>query len=198
MAAEAAGADVIHVDVMDGQFVPNITIGPLVVAAVRAVTSLPLDVHLMVDRPERYVGAFASAGADLLTVHPEATVHLHRTLQQIRELGVGAGVVLNPATPETALRYVLPYLDLVLIMTVNPGFGGQKLIPGMYAKIRAVRTMLDEAESAAWLSVDGGIDPTTAPQAVAHGADMLVAGSAIFAAPAGIAAGLDALRRSIL
>lgn len=198
MAAEAAGADVIHIDVMDGQFVPNITIGPLVVAAVRAVTSLPLDVHLMVDRPERYVEAFASAGADLLTVHPEATVHLHRTLQQIRGLGVGAGVVLNPSTPETALRYVLSYLDLVLIMTVNPGFGGQKLIPEMYAKIRAVRTMLDEAGRTAWLSVDGGIDPTTAPQAVAHGADMLVAGSAIFAAPAGIAAGLDALRRSIL
>jgi len=198
MAAEAAGADVIHIDVMDGQFVPNITIGPLVVAAVRAVTSLPLDVHLMVDRPERYVEAFASAGADLLTVHPEATVHLHRTLQQIRELGVGAGVVLNPSTPETVLRYVLPYLDLVLIMTVNPGFGGQKLIPEMYAKIRAVRAMLDEAGSAAWLSVDGGIDPTTAPQAVAHGADMLVAGSAVFAAPESIAAGLDALRRSIL
>jgi ribulose-phosphate 3-epimerase len=196
-AAEAAGADVIHVDVMDGQFVPNITIGPLVIAAVRAVTALPLDVHLMIDRPERYVEAFASAGADILTVHPEATIHLHRTLQQIRALGVRAGVVLNPATSETALRYVMPYLDLVLVMTVNPGFGGQTLIPEMFEKIRTVRGLLDEADSAAWLSVDGGIDPVTAPQVVAHGADTLVAGSAIFSVPEGVAAGLSALRRSV-
>jgi ribulose-phosphate 3-epimerase len=196
-AAEAAGADVIHVDVMDGQFVPNITIGPLVVAAVRAVTTLPLDVHLMVDRPERYVEAFAAAGADILTVHPEATAHLHRVLQQIRDLGVRSGVVLNPATSEAVLRYMIPYLDLVLVMTVNPGFGGQKLIPEMFDKVRAVRGMLDAAGSRAWLSVDGGIDPTTAPRAVAHGADTLVAGSAVFAAPEGIAAGLSALRRSV-
>ena len=195
--AEAAGADVIHVDVMDGQFVPNITIGPLVVAAVRGVTTLPLDVHLMVDRPERFIQAFASAGADILSVHPEATAHLHRTLQQIRALDVRAGVVLNPATSEAVLRYLIPYLDLVLVMTVNPGFGGQKLIPEMFGKIRAVREMLDEAGSPAWLSVDGGIEPLTAPQAVAHGADTLVAGSAVFSASEGVAMGLSNLRRSV-
>lgn len=194
--AEGAGADVIHVDVMDGHFVPNITIGPLVVAAIRAVTSLPLDVHLMIEHPEQYVAAFAEAGADILTVHPEATVHLHRLLQQIRDLGVRAGVSLNPSTPESELAYVFPYIDLVLVMTVNPGFGGQKIISGMFDKITRVRALLDEHAPSAWLSVDGGIDPLTAPRVVAAGADTLVAGSAIYAAPVGVAAAIDALRRA--
>ncbi len=195
--AENAGADVIHVDVMDGHFVPNITIGPLVVSAVRTVTSLPLDVHLMIENPERYVAAFAKAGADILTVHPEATPHLHRVVQQIHSLGVRAGVALNPATLESVLQYVLSDLDLVLVMTVNPGFGGQKLIPEAFAKMRAVREMLDRGRSSAWLSVDGGIDAVTAPQAVAHGADTLVAGSAIYSASEGVAAAIHALRGAV-
>ncbi|HOU13197.1 MAG TPA: ribulose-phosphate 3-epimerase [Anaerolineae bacterium] len=192
--AEAAGADVIHVDVMDGHFVPNITIGPLVVAALRKVTTLPLDVHLMIASPERYLEVFAQAGADVLTVHPEATPHLHRVLQQIRALGIQAGVALNPATSESVLRYVVPMLDLVLVMTVNPGFGGQAFLPEMLPKIAAVRSILDAADQEAWLSVDGGIDVTTAPLVVAQGANHLVAGSAIFAAPEGVAAAIRALR----
>ena len=196
-AAEDAGADVIHVDVMDGHFVPNITIGPPVVSAVRGVTSLPLDVHLMIEHPERFVAAFAESGADILTVHPEATVHLHRVLQQIRDLGLRAGVALNPSTHESELAYVLPYTDLVLVMTVNPGFGGQKIIPEMFHKIARVRALLNAHLHSAWLSVDGGIDPQTAPQVVAAGADTLVAGSAIYAAPAGIAAAIGALRLAV-
>lgn len=192
--AEAGGADVIHVDVMDGHFVPNMTIGPPVVAALRKVTRLPLDVHLMIETPERYVEAFARAGADVLTVHPEATVHLYRVLQQIRDLGVQAGVSLNPATSESALRYVVGMVDLVLVMTVNPGFGGQEFLPEMLPKIAAVRRLLDAAGSAAWLSVDGGISVETAPLVVAHGATHLVVGSAIFAAPEGVAAAITALR----
>jgi ribulose-phosphate 3-epimerase len=195
--AEAAGADVIHVDVMDGLFVPNITVGPLVVSAVRQVTSLPIDVHLMIDRPERYVQAFVEAGADLLTVHPEATVHLHRVLQQIRDLGALAGVSLNPATPETILRYMMPYVDLVLVMTVNPGFGGQSLIPEMMDKVAAVRSLIDAAGHAVWLSVDGGIDAETAPEAVRRGANHLVAGSAIYAAPDGVERAIARLREAV-
>ena len=195
--AETAGADVIHVDVMDGHFVPNMTIGPPVVAALRKVTRLPLDVHLMVEAPERYVEAFARAGADVLTVHPEATVHLHQVLRQIRGLGVQAGVSLNPATSESILRYVVGMVDLVLVMTVNPGFGGQDFLPEMLPKIAAVRGILDTAGSRAWLSVDGGINVETAPLVVAHGADHLVAGSAIFAAPEGVAEAITALRGSI-
>lgn len=195
--AENAGADVIHVDVMDGHFVPNITIGPLVVSAARAVTTLPLDVHLMIENPERYVTAFAEAGADILTVHPEATPHLHRVLQQIHALGVRAGVALNPATPESVLQYVLSDLDLVLVMTVNPGFGGQKLIPEMFSKMRKVREMLEFGRPSAWLSVDGGMNTVTAPQAVSHGADTLVAGSAIYSAPQGVAAAIHALRGAV-
>jgi ribulose-phosphate 3-epimerase len=195
-AAEAAGADVIHVDVMDGVFVPNITIGPLVVAAVRRMTTLPIDVHLMIDRPERYLSAFAEAGADFLSVHPEATIHLHRTLQQIRDLHVHPGVVLNPATPESVLKYAMPYVDLVLVMTVNPGFGGQSLIPEMMEKISAVRAMIDAMERSVWLSVDGGIDVETAPEVVKRGANHLVAGSAIFSAPEGIAQAIAGLRQA--
>lgn len=195
--AEAAGADVIHVDVMDGHFVPNMTIGPPVVAALRKVTPLPLDVHLMVETPERYIEAFARAGADILTVHPEATVHLHQVLRQIRDLGVQAGVSLNPATSESVLRYVVGLVDLVLVMTVNPGFGGQDFLPEMLPKIAAVRSLLDVAGSAAWLSVDGGINVETGPLVVAYGANHLVVGSAIFAAPEGVAAAVSALRGSI-
>jgi len=195
--AEEAGADVIHVDVMDGHFVPNLTIGPPVVAALRKVTHLPLDVHLMVETPGRFVEAFARAGANVLTVHPEATVHLHRVLQQIRDLGVQAGVSFNPATSESTLRYVVGMVDLVLVMTVNPGFGGQDFLPEMLPKIAAVRGILDAAGSAAWLSVDGGINVETAPLVVAHGADHLVAGSAIFAAPEGVTAAISALRGCI-
>ncbi|MBN1875983.1 MAG: ribulose-phosphate 3-epimerase [Anaerolineae bacterium] len=192
--AEAAGADAIHVDVMDGHFVPNMTIGPPVVAALRKVTQLPLDVHLMVETPERYVEAFVRAGADILTVHPEATAHLHQVLGQIHDLGVQAGVSLNPATPESELRYVVDIVDLVLVMTVNPGFGGQDFLPEMLSKIAAVRSILDTADRAAWLSVDGGINVKTAPLVTAYGADHLVAGSAIFAAPEGVAAAISALR----
>lgn len=197
-AAEAAGADMIHVDVMDGQFVPNITVGPLVVAAVRSATTLPLDVHLMIMQPERYLKAFAEAGADFLTVHSEATVHLHRTLELIRDLGVRPGVALNPATPEHVLEYVLPYLDLVLVMTVNPGFGGQAFIPEMLRKVAAVRQMAQELSREVLLSVDGGIDVETAPQVVAQGANVLVAGSAIYGAPRGVSAAVQALRAAVL
>lgn len=197
-AAEAAGADIIHVDVMDGQFVPNITVGPLVVSAVRRITDLHIDVHLMIERPERYLPAFVEAGANSISVHPESTPHLHRALQQIRDLGSEAGAVLNPATPEIVLKYVLPYLDFVLVMTVNPGFGGQELIPATIDKVQAIRRMLDDGgRASAWLSVDGGIDRRTAPEVVAHGADTLVAGSAVFGAPEGVAAAVQALRDAV-
>lgn len=194
--AEAAGADMIHVDVMDGHFVPNLTFGPVVVEAVRDVTSLPLDVHLMIEAPERYLTAFAEAGADYLTVHPETCPHLHRTLQQISDLNVGAGVALNPATSEESLRYVVSMVDLVLVMSVNPGFGGQAFLPEVLPKIRAVRRMLAEAERDALISVDGGIDAKTAPAVVAAGADLLVAGSAIFKAEVGVKAAIAAIREA--
>jgi ribulose-phosphate 3-epimerase len=177
---EAAGADWIHVDVMDGHFVPNITMGPMVVAAVRRVTQLPLDVHLMIAQPERYLEAFAQAGADHLYVHVETCPHLHRTLQQIRDLGKRAGVALNPATPVAALSEVLDLVDLVLIMSVNPGFGGQSFIPRSPARIAELRARLDAAASPALISVDGGIDLHTAPAVTAAGARVLVAGTAIF------------------
>ena len=177
---ESAGADLLHVDVMDGRFVPNITIGPVVVAAIRKRTRLPLDVHLMIVEPERYLAEFARAGADALTVHAEACPHLARTLAQIRELGVRAGVALNPATPPEVLEYVLDDLDLVLVMSVNPGFGGQKFIPSAYAKIRRVRTMLGTRP--AEVSVDGGVKLEHARPLAAEGASVLVAGSAIFEA----------------
>ncbi len=196
--AELAGADRLHVDVMDGHFVPNITIGPLVVAALRRVTSLPLDVHLMIAEPTRYLQAFAEAGATSLTVHPEADPHLHRALQQIRALGVEAGVALNPSTPETVLQYVLPLVDVVLVMTVNPGFGGQDFLPEILPKIRAVREMFTVTHSAARLAVDGGIDPHTAPRVVAAGATELVAGSAIFGAAEGVKVALAALREAVI
>ena len=182
-AAEAAGADAIHVDIMDGIFVPNISIGLPVVAAARRATQLPLDVHLMIDRPERYLADFVEAGASSLTVHVEGALHLYRTLTQIRELGAQAGVVLNPATPPGALAEVLPLVDVVLVMTVNPGFGGQTFIPRSESKVRAVRALLRREGNPAPIEVDGGIDVRTAPGIVAAGADILVAGHAVFGAP---------------
>lgn len=192
--AEAAGADYVHVDVMDGRFVPNITVGPLVVQAVRRATRLPLDVHLMIEEPERYLPAFRAAGADHLIVHVETCPHLHRTIQQIKELGAKAGVTLNPATPVMMLEEILPYVDQVLVMTVNPGFGGQSFISETLSKIERVRAKLDELGSPAELEVDGGIAPETAPLVVAAGARVLVAGVAIFAAPEGIAEAIRRLR----
>jgi ribulose-phosphate 3-epimerase len=179
-AVEAAGADWIHVDVMDGRFVPNITIGPLVVRAVRKVTKLPLDVHLMIVEPERYVEAFAEAGADRILVQVEATTHLHRTLQQIRALGKKAGAVLNPSTSEETLRYVLGSLDQVLVMSVNPGFGGQAFLPEVLPKVSAIRRMIDESGLPIDLEIDGGIAEGTAGRAAAAGARALVAGNAVF------------------
>lgn len=193
-AAEAGGGDYIHVDVMDGHYVPNITVGPLVVRAVRRVTSLPLDVHLMIESPERYLADFADAGASGLTVHVETCPHLHRTLQQIKELGCWAGVTLNPSTPVGSLEEILPYVDLVLVMTVNPGFGGQSFIEGTLGKIRRIRAMLDDIGSDADLEVDGGIDPETTPLVVEAGANVLVAGSAIFGAAEGIGSAIARIR----
>jgi ribulose-phosphate 3-epimerase len=195
--AEAAGADYIHIDVMDGHFVPNITVGPLVVEAVRRVTKLPLDVHLMIEAPERYLARFARAGADIITVQVEACLHLHRAVQQIKELGVKPGISLNPATPLSSLEEILEYVDLILVMTVNPGFGGQKLIPSMLPKIERLRGMLTERGLDVELEVDGGINAQTAPRVVAVGANVLVAGAAIFGAEEGIAEAMRRIRASI-
>ncbi|MFP4499980.1 MAG: ribulose-phosphate 3-epimerase [Candidatus Hydrogenedentota bacterium] len=189
-----AGADWVHVDVMDGHFVPNITIGPLIVEALRPVTGCPLDVHLMIEQPERYLADFAKAGADYLTVHQETCPHLHRTIQQIRELGVRPGVVINPATPASFIEPILPEVDLVLLMSVNPGFGGQSYIPGCTEKIAAVRHMLDAIGSHAELEVDGGIKPATAKAVVEAGATVLVAGSAVFNSTAPLRENIAALR----
>ncbi|GIX15987.1 MAG: ribulose-phosphate 3-epimerase [Rhodothalassiaceae bacterium] len=196
-AVDAAGADVIHIDVMDGHFVPNLTIGPAVIRALRPVTDKPFDVHLMISPADPYLAAFREAGADILTVHPEAGPHLHRTLQRIRALGAKAGVALNPATPAAAIRHVLDIVDLVLVMTVNPGFGGQSFIPGMLEKIAEVREMIALAGRGIALEVDGGITPETAPDVVAAGADWLVAGTAVFAGGGeSYAANIAALRRA--
>jgi ribulose-phosphate 3-epimerase len=180
-AAERGGADLIHVDVMDGHFVPNITIGPAVVKSLKRVSLVPLDVHLMITDPDRYIEAFASAGASMISVHVEVLPHLHRTVHAIKALGVKAGVVLNPATPVIALEQIAGDLDFVLVMSVNPGFGGQSFIPRSEAKVREVRAALDRAGNvAAPIEIDGGIDLTTAPRVVAAGARILVAGQAIF------------------
>lgn len=195
--AEAGGADWIHVDVMDGRFVPNITVGIPVVAALRKVTDLPLDVHLMIERPERYVDEFIDAGADSLTVHQEATTHLHRAVQAITAHGVRAGVALNPATPVSSLQEIGPYVDTVLVMTVNPGFGGQTFIPTSTAKIAAARRLLDEAgRNDVEVQVDGGIAPDTAGEVVAAGATVLVAGAAIFQGDGSVAENIAAIRRA--
>jgi ribulose-phosphate 3-epimerase len=182
-AVAAAGADVIHVDVMDGHFVPNITIGPLVVKAVRQVTALPLDVHLMIENPDRYLEAFAAAGADWLTVHVEGNHHLHRTVHRIKELGKKAGVVLNPATPLSMVEPILADVDLVMVMSVNPGFGGQSFIPSALARIRQLKELIKGRGLHAGIEVDGGISPETLPEVVAAGANIFVAGSAIFGRP---------------
>jgi ribulose-phosphate 3-epimerase len=182
-AIEAGGADYVHIDVMDGHFVPNITIGPLVVQAVRRVTKLPLDVHLMIAEPDRYIADFAQAGADIIVVHAEATNHLHRTVQLIKSLGKKAGVSLNPATPLNVLDYVLEDLDLVLLMTVNPGFGGQSFIEGCIPKIQALRGIMDRRGIEAELEVDGGVKIDNIARIAHAGADVFVAGSAVFNSP---------------
>ena len=184
-AVERASADLIHIDVMDGHFVPNLTLGPVVIEAVRRVTKLPLDVHLMIEEPERWVDAYAKAGADILHVHPEVCPHLHRVVQQIRHAGMQAGVVLNPATPLQVLDYVIEELSTVLVMSVNPGFGGQSFIPSALGKIAALRRMISERglSDVVSISVDGGIKLDNAAEVVSAGATVLVSGSGIFATP---------------
>ena len=182
-AAERGGADLIHVDVMDGHFVPNITIGPPVVQSIKRVARVPLDVHLMITEPDRYIEAFADAGASMISVHVEVLPHLHRTVHAIKALGVKAGVVLNPSTPVVALEEMTADVDYVLVMSVNPGFGGQSFIPRSEIKVREVRALLDRAGNSAPVEIDGGIDQHTAPRVVSAGARILVAGSAIFHTP---------------
>jgi ribulose-phosphate 3-epimerase len=179
-AAEAGGASLIHVDVMDGHFVPNISIGPAVTAAVRGVTDLPLDCHLMIEEPDRYVAEFVEAGAEMVSVHVEAAGHLHRTVERIRELGAKAGVVLNPATPLALLGDILPHVDYVLLMSVNPGFGGQRLIPSVLRKARELREWIDREQLQARIEIDGGVTLDNLDDVARTGVDMIVAGSAIF------------------
>jgi ribulose-phosphate 3-epimerase len=182
-AVEAAGADWVHADVMDGHFVPNITFGPLVVAAVRRATKLPIDVHLMISDPDRFIGEFAEAGATHISVHVETCVHLNRTLQLIRDCGARPGVVLNPATPIETIRWILEYIDFVLVMSVNPGFGGQAFIPNSIAKIAGLRRMISEMGLRTLIEVDGGVSEQNIAQIASAGADVFVAGSAIFKSP---------------
>lgn len=182
-AVEAAGADWIHVDVMDGHFVPNITIGPLIVEAARRVTALPLDVHLMIENPERYIKDFANAGASLISVQAEVCVHLHRTVQMIKEIGLRAGVVLNPSTPLSAIEWVLKYVDIVMIMSVNPGFGGQDFIPNSLDKIKDLQSMIQNSGLSTLIEIDGGVNEKTIKNISDAGVDVFVAGSAIFGSP---------------
>ena len=195
-AVEAAGADWIHVDVMDGQFVPNLTMGPFIVRHCRHGTDLPLDVHLMIETPEKLLEAFAEAGASHLTVHVETCPHLHRTIEDIKGLGCMAGVTLNPGTPASSIFPVLSFVDLVLVMSVDPGFSGGTYIPEMVSKVAEIRRKLDEIGSSAWLEVDGGISPETLPEMKAAGATAFVSATSIFKHPDGIAAGIASLRKS--
>ena len=195
--AEEAGVDYIHVDVMDGHFVPNITIGPLVVKALRPITKLPLDVHLMIENPEFYIEDFSKAGANIITVHQEATPHLHRTIQQIHDLGIKAGVSINPSTSVKTLDEIICDLDLILVMSVNPGFGGQSYIHSCTNKIRKVREMLDERGVSADLEVDGGVNVDTVCEVISAGANAFVAGSAIFNDKNSVAENVSALREKI-
>jgi ribulose-phosphate 3-epimerase len=191
-----AGADYIHVDVMDGHFVPNITIGALVVTSIRRVTTLPLDVHLMIEHPERYISQFIQAGADIITVHVEASPHLHATIRLIKELGAKAGISINPPTPLGAVEGFLPHVDLVLVMSVNPGFGGQSFIPETLPRIASIRKVLDDRGLSVELEVDGGINADNAPDIVKAGANVLVAGNSIFRAPEGISGAMQRLREA--
>jgi len=191
---EAAGADLLHIDIMDGNFVPNISMGPFIVEAIKRVTSLPLDVHLMIEGPERYLKAFADAGATSLNVHVETCPHLHRTIQQIRELGLSPGVAFNPHTPYEAIREVLIDVERVIVMTVNPGFGGQKLITGVLHKIEELRILSRVLGNPLEIVIDGGVEPGNAADLVRRGATVLVAGTSIFKAQGGIKAGIDALK----
>jgi ribulose-phosphate 3-epimerase len=192
--AEEAGADYIHIDVMDGQFVPNITLGPIVVEGIRRATSLPLDVHLMILEPERQLPAFVDAGASIMTVHLEATAHLHRTVEAIKRTGARAGVAINPATPTAMLQDILPDLDLALVMSVDPGWGGQPFLPVALGKLRSLRTALSERAATAEIEVDGGINEVTAPQAAAAGATIVVAGSAVYNPRESVASACGRLR----
>ena len=195
-ALENAGADMIHIDVMDGHFVPNITLGPVIVSSLRPTTKLPLDCHLMITHPERYINDFVKAGADIITVHYEAAVHLHRVVEQIKSGGVRAGVSLNPATPLYVLEEILPYLDLVLLMSVNPGFGGQSYIATSTRKIRRLRQMIDESGSKAELEVDGGVKVDNIAVVVSAGADVVVAGSAVYNEKESVATAIANLRQA--
>lgn len=196
-AAQSGGADRIQIDVMDGRFVPNITVGPLIVEAVRRHTTLPLEAHLMIVEPERYVEQFAQAGADLIIVHQEVSPHLHRTIEQIKRFGKKAGVAINPATPLAMVQEILGDVDLILCMTVDPGFGGQSFIPSTLPKVERLRTMIAQHNAHCDLEVDGGIAPDTVAAVVRAGANVLVAGSAVYGHPQGVAAGIAALRAAI-
>ena len=193
---EAAGVDWIHIDVMDGKFVPNITMGPFIVATCHRITPLPLDVHLMIEKPENHIGAFISAGANTVSVHIEGNPNIYRTVQEIRDLGAHPGIVINPGTPVSAIEAIATSIDYVLVMSVNPGFSGQKFIPETVARIQAVRQLLDRLNPSAFIEVDGGVDHTNSSDLVKAGAHCLVSATAIFKYPQGIAAGVSALRNA--